>query len=633
MSEDKAYSSIRLDFSKTVLPKIQVTKQRGGFWEFGVNNLFPEYVIDLYNKSARHAAIVNQKAAFLSGQGTEILSQNTVTAAKLESFFKSVNGYESWDKLKKKKSIDAEMFDAYYIEVIWNMAKTGIAKMSHVPFQRIRQKTDGDYLYSEDWTDTKYKPITIKRFNSVTREGKQLFEFRFYRVGTNHYPLPSYASALKYIDIDCEIANYHWNGIKSGFTAQTLIEFFKGEPTPEVLRDFKRRFIDKYTTTDNTGQVIIQFNDSNEQGAKISSLQAGDFDKMYLELEKAVEQNILTGHRVTSGMLFGIKSEGQLGGRSELIEAYEAFLNSYVLPRQQEIDESDSYLLNFVAEGSDVRTMPMQPIGIDWQLMFEKGLATLDEARINLGLGQNESQGTIVDSINNLSPLVANKVINQMTINEIRSIAGLKPIDGGDEISLPEVAKTFSQDNEFGWDDERDIAVFSTFGESADDYEKFEFASDRGNVILQTLGNNKGLSVADIINITKIDAAIAAREVEILIEDGLIEVFDGAIEATKKGIDELKKSGIDTELVVRYEYAKAAGVSGTEIISTSRDFCRRLIALNRLYSRQDIDQISAIVGYDAFKRRGGWITVKGTNTHLPYCRHIWQSKLVRRKIQ
>jgi hypothetical protein len=584
MSEDKAYSSIRLDFSKTVLPKIQVAKQRGGYWEFGTNNLFPEYVIDLYNKSARHAAIVNQKAAFLSGQGTEILSQNTVTAAKLESFFKSVNGYESWDKLKKKKSIDAEMFDAYYIEVIWNMAKTGISKMSHVPFQKVRQKTDGDYLYSEDWTDTKYKPITIKRFNSVTREGKQLFEFRFYRVGTNHYPLPSYASALKYIDIDCEIANYHWNGIKSGFTAQTLIEFFKGEPTPEVLRDFKRRFIDKYTTTDNTGQVIIQFNDSNEQGAKISSLQAGDFDKMYLELEKAVEQNILTGHRVTSGMLFGIKSEGQLGGRSELIEAYEAFLNSYVLPRQQEIDESDSYLLSFVADNAEIKTIPTQPIGLDYLMLYEKSILTIDEIRDKLGFEPKEVQN-------------------------------------------------FAEQNQFGWDDERDIEVFSRFGESADDYEKFEFASDRGNAILQTLGNNKGLSVADIINITKIDAAIAAREVEILIEDGLIEVVDGAIEATKKGIDELKKSGIDTELVVRYEYAKAAGVSGSEIISTSRDFCKRLIALNHLYSRQDIDQISAIVGYDAFKRRGGWITVKGTNTHLPYCRHIWQSKLVRRKIQ
>jgi hypothetical protein len=37
-------------------------------------------------------------------------------------------------------------------------------------------------------------------------------------------------------------------------------------------------------------------------------------------------------------MLFGIKTEGQLGGRNELIEAYEAFQTSYVEPRQAQLD-------------------------------------------------------------------------------------------------------------------------------------------------------------------------------------------------------------------------------------------------------------------------------------------------------
>jgi hypothetical protein len=81
-----------------------------------------------------------------------------------------------------------------------------------------------------------------------------------------------------------------------------------------------------------------------------------------------------------------------------------------------------------------------------------------------------------------------------------------------------------------------------------------------------------------------------------------------------------------------YAYEKAPGISGSKIIPTSRDFCRRIVGFNKMYTRDDIDQMSAILGYDVWKRRGGWMTIKGTTTHVPYCRHYWQAKLVRRKI-
>ena len=83
-----------------------------------------------------------------------------------------------------------------------------------------------------------------------------------------------------------------------------------------------------------------------------------------------------------------------------------------------------------------------------------------------------------------------------------------------------------------------------------------------------------------------------------------------------------------------WTYDKAPGISGSEIIPTSRDFCKRLVRLNRVYTRQDIDQITTIVGYDVWKRRGGWMTVKNSSpaVHVPYCRHIWQPQLMRRKL-
>jgi hypothetical protein len=44
----------------------------------------------------------------------------------------------------------------------------------------------------------------------------------------------------------------------------------------------------------------------------------------------------------------------------------------------------------------------------------------------------DSSANKTADALNNMSPLLANKVLENLTINEIRALASLKKIDGGD---------------------------------------------------------------------------------------------------------------------------------------------------------------------------------------------------------
>jgi hypothetical protein len=277
-------------------------------------------------------------------------------------------------------------------------------------------------------------------------------------------------------------------------------------------------------------------------------------------------------------------------------------------------------------------TINKPPIGQDFADLYAKGLMSLDEARNELGFAKQQDQKTVVDQINNLSPLVANKVIEQMTVNEIRQIAGLPPILGGDQPSKTPTA--MSADNPFGWDDDRDIEVFKQFGESKDNFEEvtFDFASTLGVMILQWLNGNAGFGIADLINNIKAEPTAIQEEVAKLIDEGLL---NDDLTTTEQGTNELKRSGIQTEIVSMYAYEKAPGISGSKIIPTSRDFCRRVVGFNRLYTREDIEEMGRILHNDpnyVWRRRGGWMTIKGTNTHVPYCRHYWQAKLVRRKI-
>jgi hypothetical protein len=362
----------RINFHDNKLPVFKENKAKG-FVTFGADNLYPDFLVELFNKSPKHNAIVSAKASYIAGIGTDVFGQNTTDIAKAEAKLKNINAYETYEELKAKIAYDAELFNGFCVEVIWNKAKTAPSEYYHIPFKDVRKSLDGQYLYCEDWTDAKAERVHYMPYNPITRESKQLYYCQFYRPGEGTYPLPDYVGALKYIEVDTEISNYYLNSIKNGFTAQTHIQLFKGIPTPEEARATARRFKENYQGTDNAGGLIIQYNDPTEKESVISNLQPSDFDKQFDLLNKTVQQEIFVAHKVNSPMLFGVRVEGQLGGRSELIESYEMFHHAYIEPRQQKIDDVFSYLLEPIASVR-LETINKPPIGLDYQALFTAGV-------------------------------------------------------------------------------------------------------------------------------------------------------------------------------------------------------------------------------------------------------------------
>ena len=573
----------RINFHDNVLPVFKENKAKG-YVTFGADNLYPDFLIELFNKSPKHNAIVSSKASYVAGVGTKVIGQNTVDIAKAEAKIQNINAYETLNQVKGKIAYDLELFNGYALEIIWNKAKTAIAEIYHIPFKNIRKGLEGEYVYCEDWADRKAEQINYVPFNATTRESKSLYYCQFYRPGQGEYPLPDYIGALKYIEVDTEISNYYLNSIKNGFTAQTHIQLFKGIPTPEEARATARRFKENYQGTDNAGGLIIQYNDPQEKESVISNLQPSDFDKQFDLLNKTVQQEIFVAHKVNSPMLFGVRVEGQLGGRSEMIEAYEMFQQSYIEPRQQKIDDTLTYLFEFISPVK-LETINKPPIGVDYVALFTAGLLTQNEARKELGFEEIE-------------PTVA-------------------PVQ-------------MSAENPFGWNDERDLAVFMKYGEPAENFEamKFDFADAIESAILNVLKENKGLQVGDIVNITKLDPQVVVDTIAKLNDAKLIKGYNEGLEVTTKGLDEI--SQLKTEIVVRYKYSLAPGIQGGIIIPGSRDFCKQIVQSNRVYSRADIDAMSVQTKIDVWSRRGGWYHNPTLDVNVPQCRHIWQQQLLRR---
>ena len=568
----------RINFHDNKLPAFKENKAKG-IYTFGEDNLYPEFLIEMYNKSPKHNAIVSAKASYLAGVGTSIKGQDTEIIAKAQQKVEAINAYESLDELKAKVADDLELFNGFALEVIWSRDKQKISEIYHLPFQKIRKTLDDKFAFCEDWSDRKCEIIEYNPFNPITRESKQLYYCQLYRAGQGIYPLPDYVGGLKYIEIDTEVSNWHLNSIKNGFSAQTLIQMFKGYPTPEEARKTERALKKNYTGTDNAGGLIIQYNDPNEKESIINNLQPSDFDKQFDILNKTVQQEIFVSHKVNSPMLFGVRVEGQLGGRSELIEAYEMFQSAYVEPRQKKLDDALTYLFEYIAP-VQLRTENKPPLGINYQELFTAGIIDRDEVRKELGFS-----------------------------TQVKMAA----------------------QNPFGWDDERDLQVFAKYGESADLYEevKFEFGDALNKALLNILAENPGLQTGDLVNLTKQPAQNVMDALTELIKSDRIAPEVNGYKVTAKGRDLIK--GLETELVVRYQYEKAPGIEGGLLIPTSRDFCRKIVESNKVFSREDIDTMSAELGYDVWKRRGGWYHNPNTDTNTPQCRHIWQQKVMIRK--
>jgi hypothetical protein len=679
-----------LKFADAEVPKFKEVKA-SGIVSFGEDNGYPQYLEKLYNKSAKHNACIDGKSNFIFGKGYAngdfVVNRNN----------------ESLNDVIQKCIKDVEIYGGFRMEVIWSFGQK-VVEVYHTPFGKIRRGADGNFYFKETWD--KYAKAEgaemLPAFDVDQPYGRQIYAYDTYRPGLSFYPLPSYLAANNYIECDIEISKFNLSSIRNGMAPSKLIQFFNGEPTEEGKRAIERRFDDKFAGSENAGKFILAFHPNKDKSLEVSDLSGSDLDKMYIELNKTVEQEIFTAHLVTSPMLFGIKTEGQLGGATELNIAYSIFQNTYSKPRAKAIDKEVNFLFSFSSFAGEFELVPSDPVGV--QIDPKDVINSMPKAFVFKALGIPEdmwelenigadnrptptipiaapsddtapgvpgAQGEVAVNphLKNITPKQwqqIRRVANDLQKKRIQPAAailflvnsfGLSEDDARVYLNLPPVAKMSTHEQE-----DFIIDVFDSFGQSKEDFElikiktvsfsnEFEAEADEEIWIKQafavydvTVTEEKILSlirkdahitpevIASVLNQTLrfVNSVLESLTAKGLLSKG--EALDGTdpiIEWTTPPAVEVsappppKDAVPNVKLAVRYSYEPKAGLK--PVIETTRPFCRKLIQLNRMYSRADIEKISARLGYSVFDRKGGWW---GKN---PECRHRWVSAIVRIK--
>jgi hypothetical protein len=127
--------------------------------------------------------------------------------------------------------------------------------------------------------------------------------------------------------------------------------------------------------------------DDPANAPQITPINTNGADGYYTTINEMVVQHILTSHRITSPMILGIKTEGQLGGRTEMIDAYLLFLNTVIRPYQQSILDVFHELLSI--NYGDVT------IGVQQLKLFEDGS---EESEVITGQEANAGEDVVLET-------------------------------------------------------------------------------------------------------------------------------------------------------------------------------------------------------------------------------------------
>lgn len=656
---------IILRFAEAKQPEYR-EKRGQGYIEFGDKNDYPKYLLELYNKSAKHNAIVRGKVNYITGNGWATKDPDPVA----EQFIKAPNPYENLSDLTRKVSIDLEVFGGAYLEIIWSKVGGQINSINHIDYTKIRSNKDNtQFWYKTDWSERKEQAEVIPAFNTAPemRVGKQILYLKEYRPGLDTYALPGYMGALNYIESDVEVSKHVLGNAQTGFSASKLITLPNGEPTPDEKRNIERRFTDRFSGSDGKKFILSFVQDVNKKPV-VDDLGASDLTKEdFGRVDLMIQQNIFAGHQITSPALFGIKTEGQLGGRTEIRDAYEIFKNTYVNDKQRFLESVFNQLAILKGAKEEMFIQPVEPISFEFSEGTIAANAPKEWILEKMGIDptkyqtvQPEAEQSMVNE--HLKGMKGRewqnfqRIIREYTKGKItrdQAIQMLKNGYGLDEDSINTWLGEEEMKQQFN-DVDSVIGVFGQFGEDMDNYnviatrqvfsgdieeQELKFRDEMiddttDKKILDVIAKNKRIPPVDIAKAVKIDVDEVISRINKLVELEVLKYNpETKISTLTRPLSEIINAPVKKTFLVRYAYEFKSIVPEDErdypsrrnYEHPSRAFCFRLMELKKFWSRTEIEEMSKRLGFSVFDRGGGWWG------DSPSCRHQWVSKIVVKK--
>lgn len=417
-------STDNVQFAMPPVPIIRET--RGKDWVlFGLDNLYPQKLNEIVMQSPTQGAIIKGTASMMAGAGFIIDNTTTIIESDnllktlganvvraYEKFMSNANNNLSIAQINAKLALDYRKYGAMALEVVWSMDFSQISTVKYVEVANIRSgkmvnDVVSEYWYSRDWSlynKDGYAPSKIAAFDKKNKNDYN--QLIYVKAGNlEYYGDPVYSEGISWVEIEGRLANFHLSNITNGFAPSMALKFYQKPGSPEEQSLIVNGIKKQYSGTGNAGRAMIFFSDGKENAPDISDIPVSNLDKQYVSVNDLCIQNILTANQITSPLLFGIATPGSLGGGTELDTAYKILNNSVIASDRKLLEDIWNDILHINGMPFNISIKPFSP---------------LEES--------NDTMNPIVKALNSLSPILAAKVLENMSPDEIRALAGMQPI-------------------------------------------------------------------------------------------------------------------------------------------------------------------------------------------------------------
>jgi hypothetical protein len=406
----EGYQSFSTPFGKIgggnlTLPYVNGRYQVAGYVPYGSDNLFPETLNQLYYMSPLHGAIVDFKVNAAIGAGYELKTDKLTPDEKLAL-------YTFEKKMKLSKSVKGVtkqlvMHHRVYFKLYFD-EKGKVKTIENVSPEKVRINNKKNcYYLCDDWSSRiDVEPVTP--YHPLNTDKCQLWAYELPSIGQDYYPLPQYSSALNFAFLSGELSYFAKSNIQNSIFPSFAMLFPK-RPQSEEEKKVLRDTIDRMKGAANAGKGVAFFANSQDQLPKIESIPVNQNDKLFQEASALNTEQICFAHTIDP-ILMGVRTTGSLGGGADIKQAYVIFEKNVVIPLREQVTEIFQELLNVCRLTATFNIRNFQ--------IINETIVERDEKILK-----------VVDSLNSLEASVAQKVLEQMTPNELRALASLPPLE------------------------------------------------------------------------------------------------------------------------------------------------------------------------------------------------------------
>ena len=384
----------------------EITEDKRNDWvNYGDENNYFEFLIDRYRNSTTNNSIINNISRLVYGYGVGALDG----AKKPNEYAQFMSIFQKEDV--RKLVLELKMLGQCALQVHYSKDRKSIKKVFHIPVQLLRPEKcnkDGEieaYYYSDNWSDVRnYEPKRLDAFGFGSKEVEILY-IQPYSVGMKYFSNVDYLGAIPYTVLEEEVSDYLINLVQTGFSAQKLINFNNGSPTPEQKDELYRSVTNKLTGSKGA-KLVVSFNDNKEAATTIDDIPLNDAPQHYEYLSEESQRKIMLGHNVTSPLLFGIaSSNGFSSNADELKNSFILFDNLVIRPMQELLCDAFDKILAYNGISLNLYFQTLKPLEFNDRGVKDENQEDVElssqEPEIDLsefGEDINEDEWVLVDS-------------------------------------------------------------------------------------------------------------------------------------------------------------------------------------------------------------------------------------------